>query len=209
MKIAAKVFIIIALVYSAIATIFGFIILGIGMSAILTYVPASTAALYSNIPSWTFLATGLYSLVVCIGSLVAIQKTSKTAVIVWAIFLLPVTLLGAIFMFCIKSEDLLYQMKIAAKVLLLIGLVTCLIPIGYGIYFLVFVDLWTYPIARTYGYYCLGIAFYGIITSIGSLISLRGHSKLAVVIWGIFYLPVFLFASIIMFCIPKKDFHYY
>jgi len=107
MKIASKVFIIISLVSSVILTIFGSIVLTVGMAAILTYAPASMASLYANLPSWYFLFYGIYGLIISIGSLVAIHKTSKTAVIVWAIFLLPVTLLGAIFMFCIKSEDLL------------------------------------------------------------------------------------------------------
>jgi len=102
-------------------------------------------------------------------------------------------------------------MKLAAKILLIIGLVSCLIPIGYGFYFLSF-DAYHYSnadVLHTYGFISFGIALYGIVTSIGSLISLHGHSKLAVVIWGIFNFPISLFASIIMFCIPKKDFHYY
>jgi len=108
MKIASKVFIIIALVSSIITTILGAIILSVGMSTVLSYASASTTALYASFQSWYLFVYGIYSLIICIGSLYAIHKTSKTAVIVWAIFMIPVSLLGAIFMFCIKSEDLLY-----------------------------------------------------------------------------------------------------
>ena len=49
---------------------------------------------------------GFYSIIVSIGSLVALKGKSKGAVIAWAIFLLPTDVLASIFMFCVSKEDL-------------------------------------------------------------------------------------------------------
>ena len=95
MKTAAKVFIIIGLVCSVIILISGFIVLGAGSEE----PKAQAIGLF-------YLLYGIYSLATSIGSLVAIHKTSKTAIIIWGVFYIPVMLIGSIFMFCIKEEDL-------------------------------------------------------------------------------------------------------
>lgn len=52
-------------------------------------------------------------------------------------------------------------------------------------------------------YFIYGI--YSLVISIGSLISIHGSSKGAVIAWGVFYIPVVLLASIFMFCIKEED----
>ncbi len=52
------------------------------------------------------LVYGFYSIIVSIGSLVALKGKSKGAVTAWAIFLIPTDVLASVFMFCVSKEDL-------------------------------------------------------------------------------------------------------
>ena len=94
-------------------------------------------------------------------------------------------------------------MKIAAKVFIIIGLVASVVVLIYG---LIFMGIYS-GVSQAKGlvafYLIYGI--YSLATSIGSLISIHGSSKGAVIAWGVFYIPVFLLASIFMFCIKEED----
>lgn len=94
MKTAAKVFIIIGLVSSIILIVFGFALIGMPSSN-------SEKGMLN-----TYFIYAIYSLITSIGSLVAVNGTSKGAVIAWGVFYIPVNLLSSIFMFCIKEDDL-------------------------------------------------------------------------------------------------------
>ena len=52
------------------------------------------------------LVYGFYSVIVSVGSLVALKGKSKGAVTAWAIFLIPTDVLASIFMFCVSEEDM-------------------------------------------------------------------------------------------------------
>ena len=86
-------------------------------------------------------------------------------------------------------------MKAASRVFIIINLVISVIVILLGRLFL---DL-------EFGKLYLYVGFYFLITSIGSLIAVGSSSKGAIVVCGIFYIPVSLLASIFMFCIKKED----
>lgn len=95
MKVASRVFAIIGLVCSIIIIIIGFVMMGAlkgqsGAQGILGF----------------YFGYGIYALIVSIGCLCSINGSSKGAVIAWGIFNIPVMLIGSIFMFCIKPEDL-------------------------------------------------------------------------------------------------------
>jgi len=84
-------------------------------------------------------------------------------------------------------------MKTASKVFIIIGLVCSIIILICG-----------FAIPELGGLY-IGYGIYSLITSIGSLCSVNGHSKGACIAWGVFYIPVMLLASIFMFCIPEDQ----
>lgn len=95
MKKASKVFIII-----------GFICSLIVVGQALVFMVVFSNSLYAEICSIFELIYGVYAFITSIGSLKAIKRTSKTRIIVWGIFYIPVMLIVSIFMFCIKEEDL-------------------------------------------------------------------------------------------------------
>lgn len=94
-------------------------------------------------------------------------------------------------------------MKVASKVFIIIGLVASIIIIIYGFVFMGMSSGIPELQGLTTFYFVYGI--YALITSIGSLVSVNGSSKGAVIAWGVFYIPVMLIASIFMFCIKKED----
>lgn len=88
------------------------------------------------------------------------------------------------------------DLKTAAKVFIIIGLVcsilaACVLPFFSKT-----------PKVITF-YIIYGI--YGIITSIGALCSLKEYSKRPIIVWGVLYLPISIFAGVFMFCIREED----
>lgn len=94
-------------------------------------------------------------------------------------------------------------MKKASKVFIIIGFICSLLIIGQALVFMVVFSNSLYTEIYTISELIYGV--YAFITSIGSLKAIKGTSKTRIIIWGIFYIPVMLIASIFMFCIKEED----
>ena len=88
MKTASRVFIIIGLICSLVCMGCSFLFRG-----------TESFGLY--------LIYGIYAFVMSIGSLVAVNHSSKAVIVIWGILYLPAMAIASIFMFCIKREDCL------------------------------------------------------------------------------------------------------
>ena len=97
MKTASKVFIIIDLVCSIVL-----FFLAICCPDILGEIGFPS---FKNI-NILYICYGIYSFIVSIASLFAVNGDSKSVCVVCGIFNIPVSLLTAIFMFCIPEQDL-------------------------------------------------------------------------------------------------------
>lgn len=94
-------------------------------------------------------------------------------------------------------------MKTASKVFIIIGLVCSVIVLILSFILLALSN--QAPEYKGQATFYLIYGIYALITSIGSLVSIHGTSKPAIIVWGVFYIPVMLIASVFMFCIKEED----